>query len=100
MRLKDKVAVITGAGAGIGRAVALRFSKEGAKVVVVDINEKKGKDTVASITKTRRDAIFIKADVSKTKEVKNIFEMTIEKYGALHILCNNAGICGQANWCR
>ena len=92
MRLKDKVAVITGAGAGMGRSVALRFSKEGAKVVVVDINEKKGKDTVASVTKTGRDAIFIKADVSKTKEVKNMFKVTIEKYGALHILYNNAGI--------
>lgn len=92
MRLKDKVAVITGAGAGIGRSVALRFSKEGAKVVVVDINEKNGKDTVASITKAGRDAIFIKADVSKTKEVENIFKITIEKYGGLHILYNNAGI--------
>ena len=92
MRLKNKVAVITGAGAGMGKASALRFAEEGAKVVVVDINEKNGKDTVASVTKAGRDAIFIKADVSKTADVKNIFRITIEKYGDLHILYNNAGI--------
>jgi len=92
MRLKNKVAVITGAGTGMGKASALRFAEEGAKVVVVDINEKNGNSTAASITKAGRDAIFVRADVSKTKEVKNIFKVTIEKYGALHILYNNAGI--------
>lgn len=91
MRLRNKVAVITGAGGGIGRAAAFLFAKEGARVVVVD-NKETGKDTVNKILATKGDTIFVKADVSKTSEVKKIFKVTREKYGALHILYNNAGI--------
>ncbi len=92
MRLKGKVAVITGGGAGIGEASAILFSREGARVVVADNNKKNGEETVKRIIKNGGEAIFVKADVSRLKEVKEIFKVTKKKYGSLHILYNNAGI--------
>jgi len=92
VRLKNKVAVITGAGGGIGRAAALLFAKEGARVVVVDNNIQKGEETVSRIIKSKGDAIFFPADISKSDDVKKIFKVTVEKYGGLHILYNNAGV--------
>jgi NAD(P)-dependent dehydrogenase (short-subunit alcohol dehydrogenase family) len=91
-RLKDKVAVITGAGSGIGRAIALLFAEEGAKVSIFDINSKDGLETEALIKKRDKEAMFIKVDVSKEEEVKKAFKSVIEKYKKLDILCNNAGI--------
>jgi NAD(P)-dependent dehydrogenase (short-subunit alcohol dehydrogenase family) len=92
--LQDKVAIVTGAGSGIGRAVAVLYAKEGAKVVVSDINETGGNETVALIIKDGGEATFIKADTSTAAQNEQLVVKTIEKYGALHIACNNAGIGG------
>ena len=92
MRLKGKVALITGAGSGIGRESALLFAREGAKVVVVDIDEPKGQETVDLIRQNGGDALFVRADVSQAADVQNMVRVTEETYGKLDILFNNAGI--------
>jgi NAD(P)-dependent dehydrogenase (short-subunit alcohol dehydrogenase family) len=88
MRLKDKVALITGAGAGIGRQAALLFSREGAKVVAVDVNEQAAKDTAAAI----KDAIAVRADVSKARDCEQMVAAAEKAFGKLNVLFNNAGI--------
>jgi NAD(P)-dependent dehydrogenase (short-subunit alcohol dehydrogenase family) len=88
VRLHDKVALITGAGAGIGRQTALLFSAEGAKVVAVDVNEQAAKDTVASI----KDAIAVRADVSKARDCEQMVAAAEKAFGKLDVLFNNAGI--------
>lgn len=92
--LKNKVAVITGSGSGIGRAAAILYAKEGAKVIISDINEEHGNAVLEEIKKKGGEAFFIKADTSKPEEHKKLVDQTIEKYGALHIAVNNAGIGG------
>lgn len=94
MRLKDKVAIITGAGSGMGQAEAILFAKEGAKVVVNDDHEDEAIQTVKMIEKEglKDQAIPIRADVSKEKEVKIMVEETIKRFGKIDILVNNAGI--------
>jgi NAD(P)-dependent dehydrogenase (short-subunit alcohol dehydrogenase family) len=96
MRLKDKVAIITGSGRGIGKATALRFAKEGAKVVVDDVNEERGKKTVEEIKAANGTASFITADVSKEKDVELMVKQAISNFGKLDILVNNA-ICDTAS---
>eukprot|EP01097_Dermamoeba_algensis_P000891 TRINITY_DN1328_c0_g1_i1.p1 TRINITY_DN1328_c0_g1~~TRINITY_DN1328_c0_g1_i1.p1 ORF type:complete len:299 (-),score=79.82 TRINITY_DN1328_c0_g1_i1:633-1496(-) len=91
-RLQGKVALITGASNGIGKESALLFAKQGAKVVVVDLNEKGGHETVSEITKSGGDAIFVRADVSKASDSENMVKAAEQKYGKLNILFNNAGI--------
>jgi len=88
MRLKDKVALITGAGSGIGRQAALLFSREGAAVVAVDVNEKAAQETVGMI----QNAIAVKADVSKAAEAQSMIAQAEKKFGRLNVLFNNAGI--------
>ncbi|HZT44438.1 MAG TPA: glucose 1-dehydrogenase [Chthonomonadaceae bacterium] len=95
MRLKGKVAIITGAGVGIGRASALLFAKEGAAVAVVDRNAETGRETVERITREGGKAIFIHADVSQTDAVQRMFQETLAGFGKLNILFNNAGIVVQ-----
>ena len=96
MALKEKVAIVTGAGSGIGKAIALSYAAEGAKVVVSDINEESGNTTVEEIKKTGGEAFFVKADTSSAEDNKNLVSQTVEKYGRLDIACNNAGIGGPA----
>ena len=95
MRLENKVVIITGAGAGIGKETALLFSREGAKVVVADIDEKGGKETVAEITKTG-EGFFFMLDVTNTDQAKKMVEETLSKYGRIDVLINNAGIAQDA----
>ena len=92
MRLKDKVALITGGSSGIGRASCLLFAKQGAKVVVVDINDQGGAETVAMIQESGYDAIYVQADVSNASECENMIAYAEQHYGKLDILFNNAGI--------
>ena len=90
MRLKGKSAIVTGAASGIGQAIAQLFAQEGAKVVVNDINDQGGEATVKSITDRGGTAIFFHADVSNSSEVRNMVQATVEKFGGLNILVNNA----------
>ena len=92
MRLKNKVALITGGSSGIGKATCELFAQEGAKVVVVDINVEAGKKIVAGIEAAGGIAAFKKADVSKQRSCESMIKFAVKKYGGLHILFNNAGI--------
>lgn len=94
MNFKNKVCFVTGASSGIGRATALAFAKQGAKVVCVDINADGGKETAALIEKNGGQSLFIKCDVSKAREVQTAVATTIEKFGAIDIAFNNAGTEG------
>ena len=92
MRLKDKIAIVTGAGRGIGYAGASAFAREGAKVVIAEINEALGKQAEARIRKAGGEATFVKADCSKRTEVQALMARTRELYGSLHVLYNNASV--------
>src|SRR4030042_4712970 len=94
-KLDGKAALITGAGSGMGRATALLFAKEGAKVAVADYAPIVGRETVVMIKELGCEAIFIEADVSKAADVERMVEMTVETYGRIDILYNNAGIPGR-----
>ena len=95
--LENKVAIITGAGSGIGKAAALLFVKEGAKVVISDISEKNGNSVVEEIKMNGGEAFFVKADSSKPEDNQALVEQTLKQYGALDIAVNNAGIGGPLN---
>lgn len=92
--LNDKVAIITGAASGIGKATALLFAREGAKVVVSDIDESKGQSVVKEIKSNGGEAFFVKANSSSVEDNENLVKKTVEKFGSLHIAVNNAGIGG------
>ena len=92
MRLRDKVAVITGAGRGIGRAAAELFAHEGAKVVIAEISEELGSQTESAICKAGGSAMFVRTDVSKSADVQELFRRVEETFGSLHVLYNNASI--------
>ena len=96
--LINKVAFVTGSGSGIGRAIALLYAAEGAKVVVSDINDARGEAVVKEITDLGGDAIYVKANTAVPEEVANLVNKTVEKYGQLDIACNNAGIGGENNF--
>lgn len=103
MRVKDKVVIITGAGSGIGRETALLFAKHGAKVVVTDIDEKAGEETVNEIIKIlaedpdcKGDAFFTKLDISNREQIKQVTQEVLSKYGKIDVLINNAGIVQDA----
>jgi NAD(P)-dependent dehydrogenase (short-subunit alcohol dehydrogenase family) len=97
MRLEGKAAVVTGAASGIGKGIALAFAREGAKVVVSDIAGESEQDTVSEIKDAGGEAIYFKADVSKTDEVDAMVKKCVDEYGAIDILVNNAGIVHQTN---
>ncbi len=89
---EDKVALITGAASGIGRATANAFAGKGASVVVVDVDVKGGEETVKRIKELGGEAVFIKTDVSRSDEVRALIENTVSKYGKLDYAHNNAGV--------
>ena len=91
-KLQGKVAVITGGASGIGAATAKLFVAEGAKVVLVDLNEEKGKAFEAELKALNAEALFVKANITSEEEVQNIFKQTIEAFGKVDVVFNNAGI--------
>ena len=92
--LENKVAIITGAGSGIGKATAELFAGEGARVVVSDINEENGRTVTDGINKNGGQASFFKADSSNPDDNDNLVKHAVEKFGPLDIAVNNAGIGG------
>jgi NAD(P)-dependent dehydrogenase (short-subunit alcohol dehydrogenase family) len=90
--MTGKTALVTGAASGIGRAIALAFAREGAGVVVTDINTNAGKETVELVGKTGGKAVFAQCDVTKGEEVKAMVESTVREFGRLDFACNDAGI--------
>ena len=92
MLLKDKVAIVTGAGRGIGKGIALKLSEEGAITVINDIEKETAKSTGEEIMNTGRDALVVAGDVSNENDVKSIVDETIKKYEKIDILVNNAGL--------
>jgi NAD(P)-dependent dehydrogenase (short-subunit alcohol dehydrogenase family) len=103
---EGKVALVTGGASGIGRATAIAFGREGAKVCVADVNEQGGEETVNLITEAGGEAFFIRCDVSKASEVETMIERSAAQYGRLDCAFNNAGIdipgttadCTEADW--
>lgn len=91
MRLKEKVAVVTGGSSGIGRAIALGFVNEGAKVVIAGLNEDECKGVVDDIVQSGGEAIYCLSDVSKLEDHKQLLEKTLERFGRVDILINSAG---------
>ncbi|MGA2983228.1 MAG: SDR family oxidoreductase [Terriglobia bacterium] len=91
MKLQGKVAVVTGAGSGIGRASAIMFAKEGAEVIVADIRTDPGEETVRLINGAGGQAHFVLTDVAKEQQVKSLVDETISRWGRINILFNNAG---------
>jgi NAD(P)-dependent dehydrogenase (short-subunit alcohol dehydrogenase family) len=92
MRLKGKVAIVTGAASGIGRASAILFAREGAKVTVLDINATRGTETVAIIAEAGGDAFFHRVNVAQEDEVQSAIDATVARWGTIDILFNNAGV--------
>lgn len=96
MRLKDKVAIITGAAKGIGAATAVKFGKEGAKVAVCDIDMESIEKTVNEIKEMGGEAIGFKVDITKKEEIEKMVKTLMDKYGKINVLINNAGIISDA----
>jgi len=96
MRLEGKVAIISGAASGMGAATARRFGREGAKVVVADMLEDEGRRVAADITRANGTAEFMRLDVTSEDDWKTVVDATVQKYGKVDVLVNNAGISGSA----
>jgi NAD(P)-dependent dehydrogenase (short-subunit alcohol dehydrogenase family) len=94
MSFKGKIAIVTGAGSGIGRAIALLYGSEGASVVVSDISEPGGRETVDLLKKQGGNALFVRCDSSKPADNEELVRVAVERFGGLHIACYNAGIGG------
>jgi NAD(P)-dependent dehydrogenase (short-subunit alcohol dehydrogenase family) len=94
VKLKGKLAIITGAGSGLGRAIALRFATEGARILIAEINEPKAKETEELVRTQGGDAFTVTTDVSDVTSVARLFQALDDRYGCLDILVNNAGNSG------
>ncbi len=94
MRLKDKIAIVTGGASGMGAATARLFAREGAKVVLTDVNEADGQAVAASIKSNSGEARFIKHDVTSETDWQSVVDQTVAAYGTIDILVNNAGVSG------
>lgn len=92
--LENRVALVTGGGSGMGRAASLAFAREGAKVMVADVNAEGGEETASKIKRGGGSATFVRVDVSKSSEVEAMVDQTIASYGRLDCAFNNAGILG------
>jgi len=90
--LKDKVVIITGSGQGIGRATALRFAQEGAKIVIAEFNKSTGQSVADEISSSGKEALFIQVDVAERATVCNMVSAVMDKFGRIDILVNNAGV--------
>ncbi len=90
--LEDKTAVVTGGASGIGRALCLRFARERARVVVADLDATGMAETVDGVAKAGCRAIAVKTDVSRPADVQGLADRAFEEFGAVHVLCNNAGV--------
>lgn len=97
MDFKNKVAVVTGASSGIGKSVSELYAREGAAVILSDINQELGEKTTEEIRTGGGEAIFVRADVSKPSDCENMVKAAMDKYGRLDFACNNAGIGGDQN---
>ncbi len=95
MRLNEKVAIITGGNSGIGRATAILFASEGAKIVIADLKDSKKDETLAKIAMIGGEAIFTKSDVAQIDDVNKMIELAVDTYGGLDVLFNNAGTAGR-----
>ncbi|MCQ4321087.1 SDR family NAD(P)-dependent oxidoreductase [Stutzerimonas stutzeri] len=91
-RVKNKVALVTGGAVGLGKAIAESLADEGAKVVITDLKEKEGREVVKGIEKKGGEALFIKQDVSQEEEWKRVVKKTLDTFGRLDVLVNNAGV--------
>jgi len=96
-RLKNKVAIVTGAGSGIGRAISKEFAKEGAKVIVADYNEETAKETMAMIKENGGESAVSKTDVSQKEQIETMIKLAVDTFGGLDILVNNAGVALMAD---
>lgn len=94
-RFENKVAIVTGAASGIGRATAIKFAEEGAKVVVSDVNEEAGNLVVNEIKNTGQEAIFVKCNIGERADVANLIKTTVDTFGRLDYAVNCAGIAGK-----
>lgn len=99
MELENRTAIVTGGGSGIGRAIALAYAQAGARVVVSDIDEDAGGETVRRIEDARpaADAVFVRADSAKPEDQEKLVGAAVERFGGLDVACNNAGIGGEIN---
>src|SRR5215469_15999959 len=93
-KLEGKVAVITGAASGMGRATAVRFAREGAAVVVADLNSQAGEETIAELTAAGGNAVFQHTDVGSDQDLKALLDRALREFGRLDITFNNAGLGG------
>ena len=92
VRLRDKVAIVTGAGAGMGKAIAVRYASEGAQVVVAEIDAAAGEQTAKEIVTSGGRAVFVRTDTSRLPDIDALVAGTVERFGRLDILMNNAGV--------